>query len=748
MAPMNMIEKGLRWIVIGVVFCLPIIPFIVSNSLFFPYITGKNFTFRILVELMGGAWLALALVVPAYRPRRSWVLGLYALFVFLIGIADFFGAYPEKSIWSNYERMEGWVTLAHLVVYLVVAAAVMNTENLWRRLFQVSLVASILISLRGFMQFFGFAALDQGGASGLTGRIDATFGNPIYLAAYMLFHIFIAAMLWMQMRHARNKKEQLWPAVFYCTTIILDTLALAFSGTRGTILGLIGGAFLTLILLSLAPGAKRLRSATIGAFVVLLIAGGGLFMARNTSLVHSVGFLDRLASISLSDSTTMARFLNMGIAWQGVKERPILGWGQENYALVFDKYYDPRMYAQEQWFDRVHNSIFDWWIAGGTIGLLAFLSVFAGILWVLWRPLFGWKGTDAFTHEEKSLLTGLIAGYFFHNLTVFDNITSSILFVTILGYIIYREVSATHAKPVPTAELMPQSTLGFVGAATLILAFVSMYAINSNAIAANKALIGAIQQQPGGVTENLSLFQKALSYNSFGNQEIREQLAQITPQVLAADSVPNDLKQQFLQLTVSEFDKQAAASPLDARFPLFAAGVLDAGGLYKDAATYYEKAHELSPKKQTILYQMGQNALVRGDNDTAVKDFAEAYNDDTSNLNAHLYYAAILIRVGREKEADAILAPLIPTGDAANQQIASAYASRGEFTKLIPIWKAHIAASPSDSQSYVTLAAAYYGSGDLTDAITTLQKAASIDPSMKSQTDTLIQQMKSGTLKI
>src|SRR3989344_5236305 len=65
------IEKMLRWIVLGGVFALPFIVFIVANNLFFPYITGKNFTFRIIVEIITGAWLALALVKPEYRPRKS-----------------------------------------------------------------------------------------------------------------------------------------------------------------------------------------------------------------------------------------------------------------------------------------------------------------------------------------------------------------------------------------------------------------------------------------------------------------------------------------------------------------------------------------------------------------------------------------------------------------------------------------------------------------------------------------------------
>src|SRR3989344_424542 len=464
-------EKVLRRLVLAGVFALPLVQFIVSYSMVFPYITGKNFTFRILVELMAGAYIALAAVLPQYRPRRSLLLGAFALFVLIIGIADLLGAMPFKSFWSNYERMEGWVTLAHLLVYLVVVAGVMNAEKLWQRLWIWSLSISAFFCLMGLAQILSWLPLNLGGNAGLAARIDVTFGNPIYLGVYMLFHIFLAALLWAQTgREKWTTVERflipLAPLAGLCVAIIyaqgqlsssvltvlfglyfvtaaatvfasfaprwvllagimlLDTFALFFSGTRGAMLGLIGGALLALILYAISSDAsKRMRGATIAIIAALILVGGGLRLAKDTDFVRSVVFLNRLASISLNDSTTKARIYNMGMAWQGIQERPILGWGQENYALVFDKYFDPRMYGAEQWFDRVHSSIFDWWIAGGTLGLLSYLALFGAAFWTLFR-------SAAFTIAERSILTGLIAGDFAQNLTVFDNATSWITLMT------------------------------------------------------------------------------------------------------------------------------------------------------------------------------------------------------------------------------------------------------------------------------------------------------------------------------
>ena len=166
-----MIEKTLRLIVLSGIFALPFIVFIVAQSLFFPFITGKNFAFRIIVEIITGAYLALALANPSFRPKRSWLLGLFALFVIVVAVADLLCVAPFKSFWSNYERMDGWVTLAHLFLYFLTASSVLNTERLWRTFWHVSLSVSAAVGIYGLLQLAGFASLNPGFSS--LSRIDA-----------------------------------------------------------------------------------------------------------------------------------------------------------------------------------------------------------------------------------------------------------------------------------------------------------------------------------------------------------------------------------------------------------------------------------------------------------------------------------------------------------------------------------------------------------------------------------------------
>ncbi|MDO8514672.1 MAG: O-antigen ligase family protein [bacterium] len=758
---MSTLEKALRWLIIGGIFALTLVPFIVSASLFFPYITGKNFAFRIIVEIIGGAWLTLALLYPQYRPRRSWIFAAFALFVLVIGVADAFGVYPFKSFWSNYERMDGWVTLAHLLVYLYVAASMMTTEVLWRRLFQTSLALSACLAVYGFLQVAGISALGAGGAAGLTARIDATFGNPIYLAVYMLFHIFIAVWLWSQMWEERGHGKRLPLSLLYALVIGLDVVALFFTGTRGTMIGLVGGTLLSAFLLVLfarpASGVARTSPVAwriaVGYVVFIVVVAGSFWAVRDAAWVERVGFLNRLATISTSDNPVKARFINWSIAWQGVKERPILGWGQENYAIVFDKYYDPRMYAQEQWFDRVHNIIFDWLVAGGFLGLLSYLSIFAAALFALWRPSGERGSTEAsapnvkgrFSLFERALFTGLLAGYFFHNFFVFDNITSYILFASVLAYIAWRTSSEA---PLLWSRSLPETSAPFVAVVAALLVWVLSWFVNTTALAQNKTLLQALAPHPEGLSKNLEYITNAIGKGTYGTQEAREQLSQIASKVASISGVDAKTKQDFYTAAITELDAMQKDSSQDARFPLFQGIVHESFGNYSAGAQSLERARELSPKKQTILFSIASNKQSRGDSAGALATYAEALELEPGFVQARILYASALIHAGNLKRADEVLEPIIATGEAADPRIAAAYLVSKRYDKIANIWEAHMKAQPKDVQGYFTLAAAYYGMGERAKAISALEAAVVVEPSLADQVKVFIEQVRNGTAQI
>lgn len=728
------LEKTLRWIALAGIFALPFIVLIVSRTLFFPFITGKNFTFRILVEIVGGAWFALALVNPMYRPRRSWIVLAITAFVLVIGIADMFGVNPFKSFWSNYERMEGWVTLAHLLVYFLAAVSLLTTETLWKRWWQTSLAVSAMVSFYALLQLTGFVTMNQ--QSGM--RLDATLGNATYLAVYMMFHIFIAAIFlaksWVEKRTQRPM------AVFaYGSLILVETLVLFFTATRGAMLGLIGGALLaSLILIIQAPRSRVAWRAGVGVACVISVLGA-VWLVRDSEFVKRIEPLQRLASLSFTETTIKSRFMNVGMAFQGFKERPILGWGQENYAVVFDKNYDPRMYGQEPWFDRVHNVIFDWLIAGGLLGLLAYLSLYAAALVSLWRG-------SSFAPFERALITGLLAGYLFYLLFTFDNILSYLLFFSLLAYIAMR--STKDARPIFEKSAVSVSIFPFIVALMVICVWGIAWFVNAHALAANKLIIFGLSPQPEGVMKNLEYFKESIAYGSAGTQEAREHLSQSASQVVSNSQVPVDVRQAFIETTVQEMQKQMQDSPLNARFPFFLGILLDAYGDYENARLALLRAHELSPRKQSIMFELGLNALARADTAEAMRVFKEAYELEPAYPDARLFYAAVAIHTGNEAIEREMIPILIEHDQSLELRILSAYATKGRYDAIAALALARIEKKPQELQPRLTYAAALYKMGEKNRAIAALENLKLALPSSAAQADSLITEIRAGTLQV
>jgi len=74
-----------------------------------------------------------------------------------------------------------------------------------------------------------------------------------------------------------------------------------------------------------------------------------------------------------------------------------------------------------------HDQFLDWLIAGGLPAFLLYLSFFVLAAMMIWR--------SELSVPEQGLLFGLLAAYGFNNLTVFDDIMSSVYFFLILAFV-------------------------------------------------------------------------------------------------------------------------------------------------------------------------------------------------------------------------------------------------------------------------------------------------------------------------
>lgn len=722
------LTEVLQVITVTGVFAVLLLPLVVWNGSYFPFITGKNFLFRIIIELTFVSWALLALYDSAYRPRFSWIVAAFASLLAVMAAANIFSEYPLKSWWSNFERMEGYITLVHLFLYIVVAGSVLATQRLWSAFLHTSIGIAFLVALYGLGQYFG--VIDGGRGS----RIDSRLGNAAYMAIYMLFHIFFLFYLML-----RSKLR--WQIIAYAVVAAIMAYTLLQTGTRGTFLGLVGGATATVTYIALfARRSPELRKVAIGG-VLFLVLGGLLFMGlRDSQFVQSNGSLKRIANIDLQEDLEV-RMTIWGMAYDGFTERPLLGWGQGNFNYVFNKNYDPFLYDQEQWFDRVHNIFFDWLVAGGVLGVIAYFSIFAAVLYYLFIVPVVLRRESPFSVPEQAVLIGLFVAYLLHNMVVFDNIISYIFFASILA-LIHQRVGV----PIPALQRfqLPANIRGqIVVPIVLLLTPWVVFSLNAPGIHTSRDLIDAMREDT--VSGRLEAFHTALERDSFARQEVVEQLAQNAMSLARNQQLPPAEKQPMIQRAELELLSLVEDKPGDARLHNFLSAFYRTIGAIEESREQAAIAVSLSPEKPVLKLEQGLIELQEGEMAAAEDFFREAFLLDTRNQQARTFLVSALLRQDKVEEATELL-------ETKTQKVAFAENSYGiasveaakAYDLLAELYQYKIESTPDDPQLRASLAFIYYELGNTEAAVEVLESAAAEIPTFADTATCYAENIKDG----
>ena len=674
---------------------------------------------------MTALWLVLMLFDARYKPRKSWVLAMLAIFVGVVALSSIFGENFYRSFWSNYERMEGLVTYLHLLAYFLVLAGTMKTEKVWNWLFNTSLFASVIIAFYGVFQLFGILQTHQGN------RLDATLGNASYLAVYMVFHIFLAMALFYRARDFRK-----W---IYFFVVALESFVLYHTATRGAILGIIGGFLIAWLLIAVLSPNKKSKLAQISLLAGMAIIITGFLFLKTTNFVKNSAVLTRFAGISMTEGTTESRLTIWKMSWRGFKEKPVFGWGQENFNLVFNKYYEPILYKQEPWFDRAHNVFFDRLATNGIFGLLSYIGLLGATLYYLWAK----REKTGLSVEDSAIFGSMFLAYFFNNLFVFDNLISLILFATFLAYISFRSKIGANA---PIQNAVARADYGKAVYAVIIgvaFAFV-IYIVNIPGILTSKTIINAFKMAGTGNAQGaFDLFQKAIAYNSFGSMEAREHLSNFAMQVYGNPNLDKEFKNKVASYTIDELKKQNEQYPGDIREMIFLAAVYNKTQKYDEAISLLNKAIEIAPKKQQLYFELGTSYLNKGDYENGLVTLKKSFDLDQNFEDARRIYAVSAIFAGQDALAEELMKEHGGTIQD-DERFLKAYAQKNNFEKVVTILKVFIDKNPTNIQYRLNLAAVYLQAGQRIKSVEQLEKAIEANPGFKKQGEFYISEIKAG----
>lgn len=672
-------QRVVRWLL----FATLLVPVMVFPGFFFPFVTVRAVYFRVLVEVA----LALVLVLLLRREvvffRRDVVLWSLVAWTLANTLAAVFGVAFMRSFFGDHERMGGVWFWVHMLGYYVALRIAFRMEDWWR-FFRASVTVAAAVSAYGLVQHwfhpftFGIGGVNAG----------ATVGNPGLLAGYLLANVAFCAMLGVRARPAA-RLAYVAVGLVLATTIVL-------SGNRSSLLALAIGSGVALATHTLLPGRFRTHKALVAG--LLLSAAVALpFLARLDAAQPVVSRIPVLTKLSWGVDSS--RVIQWRAAVDGIRERPLLGVGPENYQIVWNGFYHPEMYrflADTRW-DRAHNAYLEAFSTAGVVGFLSLLAVWLAMLLSAGRAeLRSHAGNaDRFGPSpggEGSVAIGFFAAYAFYLFFWFFDLNASMLWIAVAAFVASRALGSRlveFGEPRPRrAQTTMVLAFGAVGLAALLYvhAFQTLRMARTLTRAGNRSLpmhqtlaaFESVFASPAPVTQHALLMYAG-------------RLRDLYPSfpLIRSDPRRAQLFDRSFSLAVTEFARQERQDPLNERMLVQEARVLILGAYYYDDSRLYDaaltklhRAVELAPRRVNTHLVLGVAYLNSKRPRQALQIFQQAYAVYPPHGQTHSYLAEAYSALDRPDSAALWLRSAVSRGYSPDpdfvERVASQLAAAGD----------------------------------------------------------------------
>jgi len=404
-------------------FLAPFAVILVSVSTLFPFIVVKYSFFRTVVDLawiffLAGLIFGSGEETAAFKTKflkliKSPLFIAVSVFVLVFLLACLFAFDSQLAFWSNFERGEGGFQILHFYLFFLLLLLVFENSKDWKKIFNLSLIAGTAMVSYGILAGLGIQGF-VGPAFGSTARFGGSLGNSAYVGAYLLFILFYLFFVFGEKKAKISKIALVLLALFFFVFIWL-------AETRGPVLGLAAGFVAFAAYLIFNKNFKWRIYLAVG-LALFLILGFVLVYFHNSKFVASLPGA-RLFNLSLTSSSFASRIWTWGSALAGFSERPILGWGPENFSVVFDKYFNPKHFIpgenSETWYDRAHDVFLDYLVETGFLGFLSYILIFV----VFYFEFFKGRIFEVLRNEsmvQNALFFALPIAYLVQGVIIFD----------------------------------------------------------------------------------------------------------------------------------------------------------------------------------------------------------------------------------------------------------------------------------------------------------------------------------------
>jgi len=605
-------------------------PIIFSGRFFFPFVGPKSLFFMGISEVIIFSYLALIFIDKKYLPTLNPLLIFLLIYLFVFILSSFLGVDLAYSFWSKHERMTGILMHLHLFGFFLVLSSTMKKED-FKNLFLASILVSFCVGLIGVLA--ARVSMMRGGG---------TIGNESFLGTYLLFNIFFALYLFFD---SLDWKKSFGLVFFFLLSILLLLVGITFqegtakdilfaiffkSGARAAKISLYGAlGFLALIYFL----RKKQKIVSFSAGFILLVSFIVFSFVFYSICFEPKSFFRQLLEKEVGSFG--GRFYVWEIAKKAFFERPLFGFGPENFEFAFLKYYNPCFGTPEcgfdLWYDRAHNVIFDTLSTTGIFGLISYFLLLLSCFFVLWKSYLNKK----INFWVAGVFTALLLAYFVQNLTVFDMISSYLMLFLTLAFV------ASFEKKEKVSKVKDLNfgvfSLIFISFLASFSFFVLLPTVSSASV------ISSLKAD--STQRKIELERFTINLSPLGRKQIRQFFAEnFSSRIIRTQKIEKEdlVEVEFL---TKELQKNIQENPLDFRSYYLIGNILTISSQpdnLKKGEEILRKAIELWPNNQKAYWALAQNLLLQKRFDEAISLAQKAVDLEPKLKDSHLILIQIL----------------------------------------------------------------------------------------------------------
>lgn len=431
-----------------------LVPLVFFKNWMSPFISSKLPIFYIFSAL-AFLFIAVNLIFsPEYRPHIKQLLPILPI-VFLVGslgVSGFLAPLRDITSWSTTERGDGWFFLFHILLLIITVFILVLKDSASaykRNIMLATLSASGVVAVS---VWFGNEGFNTGGKILTQSQGGGLLDNSSIAATYLLFAVFLSLMVIFSRDMFKKGMRRfalvvtiiivasplfvnfsLWSLSIPFKSVLSSPQVLLGSG-RGVAVGIVLGIIVALAFKMIYAQKKLWKIVGIGIIVASVVGYIFFFVSIQKTGTPLRAIFEEQAGAN--------RLIFWNIAQSAIREKPLLGWGLENFRVPFHQNFNPALIrnveSSEPWTDRAHNIFYDMAVAGGYLGLFLFLTVIGSLIWGIYS--LGKK--KLLNTWSAAFLFGAVYAYLFQGLFVFDTIFSylmlGLLYALVFGIVLAK----------------------------------------------------------------------------------------------------------------------------------------------------------------------------------------------------------------------------------------------------------------------------------------------------------------------